>query len=117
MRRCKRGGTLIVGAVGISLVLVAAAFGGQSGKKGGKMARVIQKEQILLGELGIPNFPEKVGAWDLASDWKTEGQAGVSGLIASRSPTPMSKTQRSRFASPLGSTALPRGRGRRLRKP
>jgi hypothetical protein len=63
-------------AVGISLALVAGAFGAQSSKKGGKMATVIRKEQILSGELGVPNFPEKVGAWHLASDWKTEGQAG-----------------------------------------
>jgi hypothetical protein len=63
MRRCTRSGTLIMVAVAISLVLVAGAFGGQSGKKEGKMARVIRKEQILSGELGIPNFPEKVSAW------------------------------------------------------
>jgi hypothetical protein len=63
MRRCTRGGTLIMVAVAISLALVAGAFGAQSSKKGGKMAGVIQKEQILSGELGIPNFPEKVGAW------------------------------------------------------
>jgi hypothetical protein len=76
MRRCTRSGTLIVVAVGISLALVAGALGAQSAGKGGKVAKVIQKEQILLGELGIPNFPEKVGAWRLASEWKTEGQAG-----------------------------------------
>jgi hypothetical protein len=63
MRRCTRGGTLIMVAVAISLVFVAGVFGAQSGKKEGKMARVIRKEQILSGELGIPNFPEKVGAW------------------------------------------------------
>jgi hypothetical protein len=76
MRRCTRSGVLIMVAVGISLALVAGAFGAQSAGKGGKVAKVIQKEQILLGELGIPNFPVKVGAWRLASGWKTEAQAG-----------------------------------------
>jgi hypothetical protein len=38
MRRCTRSGTLILVTVGISLALVAGAFGGQSGKEETQMA-------------------------------------------------------------------------------
>jgi hypothetical protein len=40
------------------------------------MSKVIKKEQILLGDIGKADFPEKVGAWRLAPEWKTERQAG-----------------------------------------
>jgi hypothetical protein len=54
------------------LCAIAAAFT----LEGCQMSRVIQKEQVLLGEIGVPHFPEKVGAWRLAPEWKTQGQAG-----------------------------------------
>jgi hypothetical protein len=40
------------------------------------MWKVAKKGQILLGDIGKANFAEKVGAWHLGSEWKTEGQAG-----------------------------------------
>jgi hypothetical protein len=60
-------------------VIVAVVLAGMSAAftlEGCQMSKVIKKEQILLGNIGKPNFPEKVGVWRLGSEWKTEGQAG-----------------------------------------
>jgi hypothetical protein len=60
-------------------VIVAVVLAGMSAAftlEGCQMSKVIKKEQILLGDIGKPNFPEKVGAWRLGSEWKTEGQVG-----------------------------------------
>jgi len=44
--------------------------------EGCQLAKVAKKEQILLGDIGKADFPDKVGAWRLAPEWKTERQAG-----------------------------------------
>jgi hypothetical protein len=60
-------------------VVVALVLGAMSAAftlEGCQMSKVVKKEQILLGEIGKPNFPEKAGAWRLGSEWKTKGRAG-----------------------------------------
>jgi hypothetical protein len=64
-------------------VVVALVLGAMSAAftlEGCQMSKVVKKEQILLGEIGKPNFPEKAGAWRLGSEWKTKGRvaSGVS---------------------------------------
>jgi hypothetical protein len=60
----------------VCLALLLCGIAATFTLEGCQMSKVIKKEQILLGDIGKPNFPAKVGAWRLGSEWKTEGQAG-----------------------------------------